>query len=314
MLAECRVVSGPDCFTLRLHDAPDIAVSPDGHGFDAIEAAARRDPDGTPVALRVDRTSLVLLGWVAVGAGQPVDAVELGARPDGLADLDLAVVPGWLVGRDPAVRCSGAVLDTQPCPGATPWLTSTMPSAATDRYGPTGIAVEVAPSLGSLDGPSVMAGPFLVARRFTFGGDQAPYWVVDRLDPSISVRVDPGDGGATRAVDPAVGPAAESDPVVGTGGVPGTAGPGVLDPAEVLAQTSPRLSRQDLATQVMDGSLHGRLVFVDGTLRSAPVRCQGIARGTVGCVDLRIVGLGLPVSAGDAAIHGPATRRPAPGW
>lgn len=64
----------------------------------------------------------------------------------------------------------------------------------------------------------------------------------------------------------------------------------------------PRLSRADLTVAVIDGSLDGTLVFVDGELRSTPVRCQSLAQAPAGCVNLEIPGLGLPVWAGPSAL------------
>lgn len=70
------------------------------------------------------------------------------------------------------------------------------------------------------------------------------------------------------------------------------------DPSAILAGTTPRMTREALAAAVRDGSIEGRLVFVDGTLDVTPVRCQSLAQGFGGCVDLAIPGLGLPVRQG----------------
>jgi hypothetical protein len=83
------------------------------------------------------------------------------------------------------------------------------------------------------------------------------------------------------------------------------------DPGAVLARTTPRLSRPALESAVRDGSLDGRLVFVDGVLDVAPVRCQHLAQGSGGCVDLAIPGLGLPVWQGEDA--SPWRADPPPG-
>ena len=73
-------------------------------------------------------------------------------------------------------------------------------------------------------------------------------------------------------------------------------------PTETPVEVPPRLSRDALAKAVHDGSLEGRLVFVDGILRVTPVPCAGRTGGSTGCVQLEIGGLGLPVSAADSAI------------
>ncbi len=73
------------------------------------------------------------------------------------------------------------------------------------------------------------------------------------------------------------------------------------DPSAILARTTPRMSRSALAAAVRDGSLDGRLVFVDGAMSATPVRCQSPAQGSGGCVDLEIPGLGLPVWQGESA-------------
>lgn len=85
----------------------------------------------------------------------------------------------------------------------------------------------------------------------------------------------------------------------------------VPDPSALLAGTSPRLSRDTLAAAVRDGSLDGRLVFVDGVLDATPVRCQRLGQGSGGCVDLAIPGLGLSVRQGDGTI--PWRAGPPPG-
>jgi hypothetical protein len=84
-----------------------------------------------------------------------------------------------------------------------------------------------------------------------------------------------------------------------------------LDPVAVLAGSTPRMRRDALAAAVRDGSLDGRLVFVDGVLRATPARCPGLAPGSGGCVDLAIPGLGLRVRQGDEAV--PWAGAPPPG-
>jgi hypothetical protein len=69
--------------------------------------------------------------------------------------------------------------------------------------------------------------------------------------------------------------------------------------AAILEKTSVRLRPGDLATEVRDGALDNRLVFVDGELSVTPVGCRSLATVRVGCVDLAIHGLGVPVHAAE---------------
>jgi hypothetical protein len=58
----------------------------------------------------------------------------------------------------------------------------------------------------------------------------------------------------------------------------------------------PRLSRTDLGERVRDGSLDGRLVFVDGVLQATEVACEPPWDGGGGpCQELSVPGLGLEV-------------------
>ena len=78
--------------------------------------------------------------------------------------------------------------------------------------------------------------------------------------------------------------------------------------AALLDRTSPRLRPADLAAQIRDGSLENRLVFVDGELSTTPVGCRSLATVRVGCVDLAIPGVGVPVHAAQPWL----VRAPAP--
>ena len=82
------------------------------------------------------------------------------------------------------------------------------------------------------------------------------------------------------------------------------------DASAILAETTPRLSRDRLAAGVRDRSLEGRLVFVDGVMRATPARCRYSSREPLGCVELEIPGLGLPVSPGDIAMQRPGAPPP----
>jgi hypothetical protein len=108
---------------------------------------------------------------------------------------------------------------------------------------------------------------------------------------------------ATSGPDASSGPIATSDPVA----IPPVPG---LDASAILARTTPRLSRDRLAAGVLDGSLEGRLVFVDGVMRATPARCIDPALEPLGCVDLEIPGLGLPVTPGDSALPWPGEPPP----
>jgi hypothetical protein len=62
------------------------------------------------------------------------------------------------------------------------------------------------------------------------------------------------------------------------------------------------MARPALEAAVRDGSLDGRLVFVDGTITHEAARCPGMTESFGGCVVLAIPGLALPVWQADTAI------------
>ena len=93
---------------------------------------------------------------------------------------------------------------------------------------------------------------------------------------------------------PTGGPTAAALPSSGTSPAP--------DPSAILADTPPRLSREDLAAAVLDGSLDGRLVFVEGVMRATRVPCEGEPEASLGCVDLEIPGIGVPVRPGEIGV------------
>jgi len=79
-----------------------------------------------------------------------------------------------------------------------------------------------------------------------------------------------------------------------------SSGPSVApDPSAIVAGTPPRLTREVLAAAVRDGSLDGRLVFVEGVMRATRVPCEGEPEASPGCVDLEIPGIGVPVRPGE---------------
>ncbi len=82
------------------------------------------------------------------------------------------------------------------------------------------------------------------------------------------------------------------------------------DASALLARTTPRLSRDALAAAVRDGSLDGRLVFVDGVLHATPMRCESPAQGPGGCVKLEIPGIGVPVHTDEGATPWPGDPPP----
>jgi hypothetical protein len=85
---------------------------------------------------------------------------------------------------------------------------------------------------------------------------------------------------------------------VAPSGLPAATDPPAQDPAAVFAATTPRMTRPDLEAAVRDGTLEGRLVFVDGTITREAAKCSGLTESFGGCVDLAIPGLGLPVRQG----------------
>jgi hypothetical protein len=93
---------------------------------------------------------------------------------------------------------------------------------------------------------------------------------------------------------PTIGPtgaAAEPSTAAVTGSTP--------DPSAILADSPPRLSREELAAAVRDGSLEGRLVFVEGVMRATAMPCASQAPASRGCVRLEIPGIGVPVRPGE---------------
>lgn len=75
-------------------------------------------------------------------------------------------------------------------------------------------------------------------------------------------------------------------------------------PAEPSATTTrsvqpTRLRPADLAQALHDGSIAGRLVFVEGSLDVTPVHCRSLKEGWSGCVDLSVAGLGARLWAGE---------------
>ncbi len=88
-------------------------------------------------------------------------------------------------------------------------------------------------------------------------------------------------------------------------GTSSTASGAVPDPSAIFADSPPRLSREDLAAAVRDGSLDGRLVFVEGVMRATRVPCEGEPEASPGCVDLEIPGIGVPVRPGEISTPWP---------
>jgi len=77
------------------------------------------------------------------------------------------------------------------------------------------------------------------------------------------------------------------------------ASPTPLNATAILDGTPARLHPAALAAAVRDGSLDNRLVFVDGDLRVESVDCDNLATVRLGCIQLTIPGLGLPVRAAE---------------
>ncbi len=84
----------------------------------------------------------------------------------------------------------------------------------------------------------------------------------------------------------------------------------VPDASSIIAGTPPRLSREDFVAAIRDGSLDGRLVFVDGVMRATAAPCPSLAGRARGCVDLEIPGIGVPVWQGGTATPWPGNPPP----
>ncbi len=74
------------------------------------------------------------------------------------------------------------------------------------------------------------------------------------------------------------------------------------DPATLADATPPRLRAVDLATQIRDGTLDGRLVFVDGELAVTPVGCTSLATVRRACAELAIPGVGVAVEPAEPSV------------
>lgn len=116
--------------------------------------------------------------------------------------------------------------------------------------------------------------------------------------------------GIAQVVPPALEPAprasgAPSAVQASAAALPSGAATLAPDPSAILADSPPRLSREDLAAAVRDGSLDGRLVFVEGVMRATRVPCEGEPEASLGCVDLEIPGIGVPVRPGEISTPWP---------
>jgi hypothetical protein len=112
----------------------------------------------------------------------------------------------------------------------------------------------------------------------------------DQEQPPISIVL------PTAPPAPTAAPAAVPTPTIGP----------PPDPAP------PRLTPRDLTAAVADGSLDGRLVFIDGTLDVTETDCAPSQDGRGGpCVDLKVPGLGLDVRPEPVAM--PWRGEPPPG-
>ncbi len=114
---------------------------------------------------------------------------------------------------------------------------------------------------------------------------------------AVGVAMLGGEGQRRIALDAQATPGtvAPESPVVSSSPVPAPA-------ASILDATPIRLRANDLAAGIRDGSLEGRLVFVDGKLSATPVGCRSLATVRVGCVDLAIPGIGVQVHAAEPSM------------
>ena len=83
----------------------------------------------------------------------------------------------------------------------------------------------------------------------------------------------------------------------------GIASPGASSRLAPVGAVPPRLSPVDLAARIGDGSLEGRLVFVDGEIRATPVDCgRSPEPSGVECFTIHIPGLGVPLELAPSAV------------
>lgn len=79
--------------------------------------------------------------------------------------------------------------------------------------------------------------------------------------------------------------------------------PGASSRLAPVGAVPPRLSPVDLAARVRDGSLEGRLVFVDGEIRATPVDCgRSPEPSGAECFSIHIPGLGVPLELAPSAM------------
>jgi hypothetical protein len=145
--------------------------------------------------------------------------------------------------------------------------------------------------------------------RGTGGGRGRGIVALASLALAVVVAIGLAQGGAP-APRQALAPVGTTPHAHASPGAPGSSAEAAPD-AVSAATTSQRLRPAQLAAAVRDGSLEGRLVFVDGALDVTPVHCQSLKEGWRGCVKLVIPGIGVPVWVADA-LH-PWPGAPAPG-
>ncbi len=247
-----------DCYGLQLRGLDGVEIT---HVGVAAADVAGHATDA-PIAFGVAGGQLVLEGWLANAPGQPLQVAELLAPSNLPRQTQIAVVSGWLTGREaaacPDLRGMGSPV---PCPDGDAWLTSRPPRAdGSPVPGSAGALVEVAPSVAD-PGIVGVAGPFLVGRAGGDGITSAALRVAARLDPSRLVRVD----GTVTSGEPSASPSAPLEAIAG------------------------RISVERFRLAVASGGLDGRLVLLQGRLVRQATPCPSAAADP--CPRLSIAGL-----------------------
>ncbi len=269
----CPVPTPVDCFGLQLRSLEGVEVAHTG----VTRADVGAHIGDAPIAFRVTGRQPTLLGWLSAGADAPQDVIHFLSPADKPGPAEVAIVAGWVTGRD-AAACPdlSGMASFVPCPAGAAWLTSRPPSAdGSPVLGSAGTMVQLDPAV-TLPKTAGSEGPFLIAPA-SGDGIQAPaHRLVARLDPARTVIVD----GRVTANLPSSLPSASPQAVGG------------------------QIDIDAFRLAIQTGELDRRLVLLPGTLVETLLPCP--SGTTEPCSRLGIQDLdGVPLTWDGAAADGP---------